>query len=269
MCTNAYSQVLPESDSIVLRIYSLTNSLGDSASGDWMNRALKHTGLGYPSLSELSLPRLSKYRALYSGYWGTTVREEQRVPARGRFRWSWWSLSFVVVLPAGIRKRETGLQTGSIFMQAFLVNWKKRCQKTGSWISKAHINGFDLSSSKEIPPLGLILCLFFFLRGCNKTWLFSWSLPSSQDRQTPLEHREPERQEDITDGRAVCNCRDSSNLSWVIFLEKALQVKMMWVESVFAQKQCDNGNYLPHQGPGAQLFIGRSINTINTIFNQL
>lgn len=40
-------------------------------------------------------------------------------------------------------------------------------------------------------------------------------------------------------------------------------------ESVFVQHQCDNGNYVPHQGPGAQLFIGISINTISTIFNQL
>lgn len=37
----------------------------------------------------------------------------------------------------------------------------------------------------------------------------------------------------------------------------------------FCQKQCENGNYIPHQGPGAQVFVGINVNTINTIFNQL
>lgn len=48
------------------------------------------------------------------------------------------------------------------------------------------------------------------------------------------------------------------------FLEKALQVKMMSAESVFAQKR-DFGNYVPHQSLGAQIFTGMSANTINTV----
>lgn len=37
----------------------------------------------------------------------------------------------------------------------------------------------------------------------------------------------------------------------------------------FCQKQCENGTYIPHQAPGAQVFVGINVNTINNIFNQL
>lgn len=190
-----------------------------------MNPALRHTGLVCPSLSDLScLGSASTEPCILDTGEPQWKENTGSLPEAGS-RWSWWSLSFLVVHLRG--GGEAGLQTGSIFMQAFLVNWKKRCPKEGIWISKAYINYCDLSSSKEISPLGLILYLFLFLRGPHKTWLFPWPLPSgsSQDPQTPLEHREPERQEDTADGRAVWNCRESSNLSWVIFLEKVLQVK--------------------------------------------
>ena len=72
--------------------------------------------------SDHSLPGHNKYRALYSGCWGTTVEGEHGVPARGRFSMKLMKLKLYGCSLEGRKGGEVGLQTPSIFMQAFLVN---------------------------------------------------------------------------------------------------------------------------------------------------
>ena len=214
----------PELDPLVLGICSLANSLGDSdSSGRWT--LLWDTGLECPSLSDLSLPGHGKCRALYSGCWGTTVKREHRVPARGRFTMKLMKFQLYGCSLEGMRGGEVSLQTASIFIQAFLVNWMKTYQKKGIWISKVHIHCCDLSSSKEMKPLGLILYLFFFLRGPHKNWIFPWPCLQGAPRIHTLGAQSTRK------ARGHCrrpnwgNCRESANVSGVIFLEKILQAK--------------------------------------------
>lgn len=77
--------------------------------------------MGCLSLSDHSLPG-HKYGALYSGCWGTTVKGEHGVPARGRFSMKLMKLKLYGCSLEGRKGGEVGLQIASIFMQAFLVN---------------------------------------------------------------------------------------------------------------------------------------------------